>query len=253
MSAQIIPFTFKSSTSREVRTLLIDEQPWFVAADVAAALEYRDAGNMARNLDDDEKGTQIVSTPGGEQDMLVINESGLYSAILRSRKAEAKRFKKWVTAEVLPSIRKTGGYQHAAPDYTRQRLHDARQAYVDWTWAARDAMNKACITPPEWPSTLDKDADIATAVAADLLQSQRWLVGFDHNMKMNFTPVPSEACVMTTKEFMGALVEPNGMAVSSEELFEFAAAILANLKARSAYQAHSIKQYRDAAKKGAHQ
>ncbi len=106
-TAQVIPFRFET---REVRTLLIDDQPWFVAADVSAALEYRDAGNMARNLDDDEKGTQIVSTLGGDQEMLVINESGLYSAILRSRKAEAKRFKKWVTAEVLPAIRKHGRY-----------------------------------------------------------------------------------------------------------------------------------------------
>lgn len=123
-TAQVIPFRFEA---REVRTLLIDDQPWFVATDVAAALCYRDAFNMCRNLDDDEKGTQIVSTPkqdekgtqivrtpGGDQEMLVINESGLYSAILRSRKAEAKRFKKWVTAEVLPAIRKHGRYEDAA-------------------------------------------------------------------------------------------------------------------------------------------
>lgn len=109
-TGQVIPFRFEA---KQVRTLLIDDQPWFVAADISAALEYRDAGNMARNLDDDEKGTQIVSTPGGDQEMLVINQSGLYSAILRSRKAEAKRFKKWVTAEVLPAIRKHGRYEDA--------------------------------------------------------------------------------------------------------------------------------------------
>lgn len=107
-TAQVIPFQFDT---REVRTMLIDDQPWFVAADVSCALEYRIAGDMTRNLDDDEKDTQIVRTPGGDQEMLVINESGLYSAILRSRKAEAKRFKKWVTAEVLPAIRKHGRYE----------------------------------------------------------------------------------------------------------------------------------------------
>lgn len=110
-TAQVIPFQFDA---REVRTLLIDDQPWFVAADVSCALEYRIAGDMTRNLDDDEKGTQIVRTPGGDQEMLVINESGLYSAILRSRKAEAKRFKKWVTAEVLPAIRKHGRYEDSS-------------------------------------------------------------------------------------------------------------------------------------------
>ncbi|MBN0617429.1 Bro-N domain-containing protein, partial [Pseudomonas aeruginosa] len=73
-TAQVIPFQFDA---REVRTLLIDDQPWFVAADVSCALEYRIAGDMTRNLDDDEKGTQIVRTPGGDQEMLVINESGL--------------------------------------------------------------------------------------------------------------------------------------------------------------------------------
>lgn len=109
-AAQVIPFRFEA---KRVRTLLIDDQPWFVATDVATALEYAEASKMTRNLDEDEKGLHIVATPGGDQEMLVINESGLYSAILRSRKAEAKRFKKWVTAEVLPAIRKHGRYEDA--------------------------------------------------------------------------------------------------------------------------------------------
>lgn len=107
-STNVIPFNFGK---QQVRTLLIDGEPWFVATDISAALQYRDPFNMCRNLDDEEKGTQIVSTPGGAQEMLAINEPGLYSAILRSRKAEAKRFKKWVTAEVLPAIRKHGRYE----------------------------------------------------------------------------------------------------------------------------------------------
>lgn len=106
-TAQIIPFKFEA---REVRTLLIDDQPWFVASDISEALQYGVASAMTRHLDDDEKGVSIVHTLGGEQEMLIINESGLYSAILRSRKAEAKRFKKWITAEVLPAIRKHGSY-----------------------------------------------------------------------------------------------------------------------------------------------
>lgn len=110
MAAQIIPFQFGTHS---VRTLLVDDQPWFVAKDVAHALHYRDSEKMTRNLDDDEKDTRIVGTPGGAQELSVINESGLYSAILRSRKAEAKRFKKWVTAEVLPAIRKHGHYEDA--------------------------------------------------------------------------------------------------------------------------------------------
>jgi prophage antirepressor-like protein len=93
-----------------VRTLNADDDIWFVAGDVAGILGYRDAANMIRMLDDDEKGTQIVRTPGGPQEVAVINESGLYSAILKSRRPEAKLFKKWVTAEVLPAIRRHGHY-----------------------------------------------------------------------------------------------------------------------------------------------
>ena len=94
-----------------VRSLRIKGEPWFVAADLAAVLEYRNAPDMTRSLDDDEKGTQIVRTPGGDQEMTIISESGLYAAILKSRKPEARQFRRWVTGEVLPSIRKTGGYK----------------------------------------------------------------------------------------------------------------------------------------------
>lgn len=109
-STNVIPFNFGE---QQVRTVVIEDQPWFVANDVSAALQYSEASAMTRHLDEDEKGLSILQTLGGEQEMLVINESGLYSAILRSRKAEAKRFKKWVTSEVLPAIRKHGRYDDA--------------------------------------------------------------------------------------------------------------------------------------------
>lgn len=104
-----LPMEF-SFDGAAVRVVLVEGEPWWVAGDVASALEYSEATKMTRMLDEDEKGLRIVETLGGDQEMLIINESGLYSAILRSRKASAKRFKKWVTAEVLPSIRKHGAY-----------------------------------------------------------------------------------------------------------------------------------------------
>ncbi len=118
--------TFRFTDTLILRGFLRDGEPWFVAQDVSEALEYRNAPDMTRNLDDDEKGTQIVRTLGGDQEMTVINESGLYSAILKSRKPEAKTFKKWVTSEVLPSIRKTGSYaMPAAPAIAHTPLtHD---------------------------------------------------------------------------------------------------------------------------------
>lgn len=94
-----------------LRALLLDGEPWFVAADVAKALSYSVTAHMLRMLDEDEKGIQKVDTPGGAQNVGVINESGLYSSIMGSRKPEAKTFKRWVTSEVLPAIRKTGTYQ----------------------------------------------------------------------------------------------------------------------------------------------
>lgn len=107
-----------------VRVIEKDGEPWFVAADVARVLEYRDAEVACRALDDDEKGTLIVCTPGGAQEMRGINESGLYHLVLVSRKPEAKKFRKWVTAEVLPSIRKTGMY--VAPDAEAQAADEVR-------------------------------------------------------------------------------------------------------------------------------
>jgi len=106
---QIVAFDFESNDVRVV--MGEDGDPWFVAADVCAAMTL--STEQTRRLDDDEKGLRTVQTPGGQQEMVTINESGLYSLILTSRKAEAKRFKRWVTREVLPSIRKTGSY--AAP------------------------------------------------------------------------------------------------------------------------------------------
>lgn len=107
---QVSVFNFNQN---EVRTVVRDDgEIWFVAPDVAMALGYRNAPDMVRNLDNDEVSTtQIVrSSSGGNPNITIINESGLYSATLKSRKPEAKQFKKWVTSEVLPSIRKNGGY-----------------------------------------------------------------------------------------------------------------------------------------------
>jgi anti-repressor protein len=94
----------------EVRTLTIDSEPWFVAKDVCNVLDMAKVDRAIARLDEDEKGTHTVSTLGGDQEMSIINESGLYSVVMTSRKPEAKNFKRWVTHDVLPEIRKTGSY-----------------------------------------------------------------------------------------------------------------------------------------------
>ena len=107
MSTQLAPFSFEGQSLRVVTD---DQgQPWFVAADVLASLQL-DRKALER-LDADEKGVSSVHTLGGDQDMTTVNEPGLYALILGSRKTEAKRFKRWVTHDVLPALRNTGAYK----------------------------------------------------------------------------------------------------------------------------------------------
>lgn len=112
--AAMTPFVFEGENV--VRALSRLDAPWFVLTDLCKVLDIGNSSDAARRLDDDEKGVDIIDTPGGPQEMVVINESGLYSLVLTSRKPAAKRFKKWVTAEVLPSIRRTGSYAVASGD-----------------------------------------------------------------------------------------------------------------------------------------
>lgn len=103
---------FKNEEFGDIRTVTIDGEPWFVGKDVAEILGYsnsRDA--LAKRVDEEDKGVAKCDTLGGTQELTVINESGLYSLILSSKLQTAKKFKHWVTSEVLPSIRKTGAYE----------------------------------------------------------------------------------------------------------------------------------------------
>ena len=93
-----------------VRVVMRDGEPWFVAKDVCECLDLANSRDAVSRLDDDEKGVGKADTLGGSQDMVLISESGLYTLVMRSNKPDAKVFRKWVTSEVLPSIRKTGGY-----------------------------------------------------------------------------------------------------------------------------------------------
>lgn len=94
----------------QLRTVQRDDGLWWVLRDVCRVLNIANSKNVSARLDDDEKGVHLVDTPGGTQEMTIINEPGLYAVILRSDKPEAKAFKRWVTHDVLPSIRKTGAY-----------------------------------------------------------------------------------------------------------------------------------------------
>lgn len=104
MTNNIVQFSFEGT---QVRTIIQNGEPWWVLADVCKVLELTNPSKVSGKLDADEKANLKL---GFGSDATIINESGLYSVILTSRKPAAKRFKKWVTSEVLPAIRKTGGY-----------------------------------------------------------------------------------------------------------------------------------------------
>lgn len=116
---ELAQFTYGDSSLRVVE---IGSQPWFVAKDVCGILGLANMRSSLAALDEDEKGVHTMDTLGGNQEMTVISEPGLYSLILRSRKPEAKAFKRWVTHEVLPSIRARGGY--LTPDAVEKVLSD---------------------------------------------------------------------------------------------------------------------------------
>ena len=114
---------FRSYNSSEVRTVMRDGEPWFCLVDVCRVLDLSSPHKVAERLDRDELTGIKVRSGGQTREMTFINESGLYSVILRSDKPEAKPFRKWVTSEVLPTIRKTGGY---GVDGTKAALAEAK-------------------------------------------------------------------------------------------------------------------------------
>jgi anti-repressor protein len=128
---------FEKEEFGKVRVVGHDGDPWFVAKDVCECLELGNPRSSLALLDEDEKGVHSVDTPGGKQEMTIVSEPGLYSLILRSRKPEAKAFKRWVTHDILPSIRKTGGYGVAA---LPQTYIEALEALVESEKAKQKAL-----------------------------------------------------------------------------------------------------------------
>lgn len=113
-------FTFNAS-NQQVRTVMIENEPYFVVKDVCAILDISNHIDALSRLDDDEKGRSVIPTQFGAKETNLVNESGLYHLIFQSRKPEAKAFRKWVTAEVLPTLRRTGRYE-VKPTSTRQSV-----------------------------------------------------------------------------------------------------------------------------------
>ncbi len=151
---------FENPEFGKVRTLMRDGEPWASAIDVAKSLGYKEPQKAIRtHVDDVDKGVSKMDTPGGNQDTVIINESGLYSLILSSKLPKAKEFKRWITSEVLPALRKTGHYgSPKAPDAAgtvalieslRKIMESQRSHPVEIAEMAKSLCEQAGIALPE--------------------------------------------------------------------------------------------------------
>lgn len=176
---------FHSDEFGDVRALSVDGEPWFVAKDVCGALGVGNSRQALARLDDDEKGVISTDTPGGEQRVQTVNEAGLYTLVLSSRKPEAHAFKRWVTHDVLPAIRRTGGYMVAideTPEQTMARALLIAQETIDRSnkqlahERARNAAlleHNATLVPKAqfYDNLMDSDGLLSVRDAAKILKS----------------------------------------------------------------------------------
>lgn len=168
MTAQIIPFRY--AEARELRTVTIDGEPWFVAGDVATILDMGNVHSSLALLDDDERGIHTMETPSGTQQVAIVSEAGLYSLILRSRKTEAKAFKRWITHTVLPEIRKTGSFGSARA--LPQNFAEALRALADEAEAHELAKVRIVELEPAakaWHNLASAEGDFEVGDAAKML------------------------------------------------------------------------------------
>jgi prophage antirepressor-like protein len=180
MASDLIPFDFNGD---KIRVYWIDGEPWFVAIDVCTVLGLANPRSSLALLDADEKGVHTVDTPGGPQNLIVVNEPGLYSLILRSRKDEAKVFKRWITHEVLPQLRKTGSYGAVAqiPDMNTaegqlqvaELLATAARTQIEQAAEIRQLKPKADYVDAYVSGA--EDATILRIVAKQLHVGEKWL------------------------------------------------------------------------------
>ncbi|MFD4444649.1 BRO family protein [Nocardia sp. NPDC058519] len=173
MSTNLMPFTYADAI---VRTVVLDGEPWFVARDICNILGLTNLSMALQRLASDEKGVNRIDTPGGAQEMAVVSESGMYALVLRSDKPEAVDFRRWITAEVLPTIRKTGSYAAvtALPDRKAlaQMVIEAETARESEHAARLEAEQHArALEAPAsaWSHLAESTGDYAVADAAKVL------------------------------------------------------------------------------------
>ena len=161
---------------REVRTVTIDGEPWFVAADVARILGYRMASDMTRRLDPEDRGTHSARTTSGDQEMTVISEAGLYVAVIGSRVDGARAFKRWITHEVLPTIRRTGSYGNplaAVAELTTEQWVTLAGQLTQRAEVAEARVTELAPAADAWAAYMDADGTYTLNAVAKIIGTGR--------------------------------------------------------------------------------
>ena len=156
----LVPFNYGAV---QVRVVTIDDEPWFVLSDLCKVLGIRNPRDVAARLDDDMKGVDQIDTPGGRQTLTIVSEAGMYEVVIRSDKPEAAAFRRWITTEVLPSIRKHGGYQ-ATPSLPTDRTELLALAVLEADQMIREKDEQIAALEPkaEYVDTYVADEDHLT-------------------------------------------------------------------------------------------
>ncbi|PEM89627.1 phage antirepressor Ant [Bacillus wiedmannii] len=183
---------FNNDELGQVRTVMKDGEHWFIAKDVCDILDIKNPRTSTALLDDDEKGVHTMDTLGGSQEFAVINESGLYSLVLKSRKPQAESFKKWITSEVLPMIRKTGGYVNNDDLFVNTYLAHAdemtKTLFKSTLETVRKQNEKIAVLEPKaeyHDNVLDsKNSFTITEIANDLGMTARKLNSLLHQLEV---------------------------------------------------------------------
>ena len=187
------PMVFNNPDFGTIRTVEVNGEPWLVGKDVAQALGYKNPRQaLSTNVDDDDRGVHPVDSPSGTQTMTIINESGLYSLILSSKLPDARKFKRWVTSEVLPSIRKTGGYAVPTTEKTLADLTAAVELLterLDTMLAARESPLSVLPALPEPEGEMGQVPGIAAR--------RRWMRTVSEKLDMLSTKIhqPHNICL----------------------------------------------------------
>lgn len=257
-----------------VTVITKDGEPWFVASEVCAALEIRNPRDAVSRLDNDEKGVGKTDTLGGEQEVSIISEPGLYRLIGRSNKPAAKAFSRWVCHDVLPSIRKTGRYDLTPytasagdtlsaeeADLLRTMLRDAvaalpgdkRAAFMISGWSklkAHFGVSYRSIPRPEFEEAVSivarhiADHATAPAIAAPdprppSFRNRRWLHIFDHQGRETVQPIEPERFLLKIEE-LPALIRDTGFMIAYQLLVEISHACVDRMASKIAGRTRRI-------------